>query len=425
MTSKLGKGILYLNVFAVLFIGILDDIHINVYPIYYRMMRMELLLIPLIFCDGQKKRLRDCAPALGAIVIWLVFMFSSAVYNNVGVSSAASAFSSYCYPMVLFLGSIVFWDETDIKKTYHFLKIWYVLNLVLSVVEFLVFDKRNDMLGGFIGCRMGSNQYMNLIHCTMLIAALAESFSKDHLDRYTVFVIFSSLFLASLQELKLFYYEFLLIFLAVSVIYLVQKRIGWKTMCCAWLAAAASLGIGLLVMYLVYPNHFAVLVGTKSYAQYEQTSRFPYAISRVHFIGEMNELWFHGDRLKNLIGLGFGGGHPGTLFYEENEPMHYLYFVHQTLFLEGGLTGLLLFVMIFMVSALRSGWNFLRNRPMTVVQSFGAVFSLIMVLNVFYNEALQSQTAMLIWPIMAVPYITMKGGEQSDALSSESSVHLR
>lgn len=425
MISKLGKGILYLNVFAVLCIGILDDVHIDVYRIYEQIMHLELLLVPMMLFDSKKERLRVCMPVLGAVVIWIGFMISTAVYNKVEMASAANAFSSFCYPMVLFFGSIVFWDKSDLKQTYRFLKIWYVLNLVLSVVEFLVFDKRDDMLGGFIGCRMGSNQYMNLLHCTMLIAALTESFSKNHLDRYTVFVVFSSVFLAALQELKLFFYEFSLIFLAVSVIYLVQKRLGWKTWGCALLAAAASLGIGLLVIYLVYPFHLGFIVGTKSYEMYEKSARFPYAIGRVHFIGEMNELWFHGDMMKNLIGLGFGGGHPGTLFYEENEPMHYLYFVHQTLFLEGGLIGLALFVLIFMVSALQNGWNFLRNRPMTLVQSFGAVFSLIMALNVFYNEALQSQTAMLIWPIMAVPYITMKGGAHADALSSESSIHLR
>lgn len=412
MVSKIGKGILYLNVFAVLFVGILDDIHIDVILIYGTLLLLEQLLVPLLIFDRNRKRLGNCKAVLCAMAVWLAYMLGTALCRRIAGGAVEAAAYSFCAPVALFLGSVVFWDKQDVKRTYGLLKIWYVLNLVLSILEFWLFDKRDDMLGGFIGCRMGSNQYMNLIHCAMLIAGLAESFCEDRLKPYTIFVIFASMILASLQELKLFYYEYLLIFAGAAFIYGMQKRVSLKTLGQTLLLMAAAVGIGLTIMYFVYPEHFAVLVGTKSYAKYEETSRSPYAISRAHFISEINELWFHGDLMKNLFGIGFGGGHYGTAFYEANEPMHYLYFAHQTLFLEGGLIGLGLFILIFMVSAVQCGLDFLRNRPMSVVKTFGTLFSMIMALNVLYNDAVMDQTAMLIWPIMAVPFIGKKYGEQ-------------
>lgn len=412
MTSKLGKTILYLNAFAVFFVGILDDIHIDVIFIYRNLLSLELLLlIPLILMDRKRDRLRRCLPVLCAIVLWLAYMLGTSLANGVPFAGVWDAVHSFCSTMILFLGTVVFWDLTDFKYAYKLLKVWYVLNLALSVVEFIFFEKRNDMLGGLIGCRMGSNHYMNLIHCALLIAALAESFYENRLKPYTVFTIFATVFLASLQELKVFYIEFPLILLAAAVIYVAQRRVGWKVLGLTLLLAALSVGVGLAVMYFVYPNHYAVLVGEKTYADYELHTRSPYAISRSHFISEIDALWFHGDIKRILFGIGFGGGHPGTSFYEANEPMHYLYFTSQTLFLEGGLIGLGLFTLVFLVSALQSGWNFLSRKAMSVIQTFGAVFSLIMVLNIFYINALQNYTAMLIWPLMAVPFIGNKSGE--------------
>lgn len=425
MTAKIGKSILYLNVFAVLFIGILDDININVVQIYLALLGLEQLLIVLMLMDKKKSRLRDSRCVFWAAVVWLVYMAGTAVCARVNTVSVGTAIYSYCSAMVLFWGSIVFWDSSDVQRAYRIFQIWYVLNLVLSILEFALFDKRNDMLGGFIGCRMGSNEYMNLLHCAMLIAVLAESFSENRLKPYTVFVIFASVLLASLQELKFFYIEFLLILFGVAVIYAAQKRLGWKTVCWTVVLAAASIGIGLIAMYYAYPKHFAVMVGTKSYARYEETSRVSYGIGRVHFIREINELWFHGGRSKNLFGLGFGAVHPGTDFYAANEQLNYYLFAHQMLFLEGGIIGLVLFELIFAASALYCGWDFLRNRPMSVEKTFGVMFSLIMMLNILYNDAVHNITAMLIWPMMAVPYIVRKGGEQADAISSEGTVYLR
>lgn len=412
MIEKIGKYFVLLEAAVLLFIGILDDVDIPLASIYMVINKVNLLLIPLMLLSKNKKRLGRGKWMLGTTALWIFYMMTTAMIMWTSKYGIQEALTNWCTPMLLCLACLVFLDGEDVKKLFLLFKTWYVLNFLLVLAEFFFFDKQDDMLGGFFGCYLGSNRETNIAHCIMLAAALCEGYASRKVKPFTLFVIAASAVMGALQCLKVFYFEYVIIILGITLCFAVMKQLDRKTALVTLGVALVSFLVSLLIIRMVLPGDFAVLTGTKSYEQYETNSRYPYAISRMHFIEEMNELWFHGSLKANLFGYGFGSGESSAPFFAEYGDLNYIYFAHQTLFLEGGFVGLILYIMIFLVQSLTHVVLGLRRRIPLPVAAFGAVYAGILAINVIYNNAFFSYAANMIWISMAIPLVL--SAEQED-----------
>lgn len=364
---------------------------------------INVVLLAGLIVSPQKKQLKPAKNILLALGLWLGYMIVSVLFKDPDLRQILVSVRVWMRGFVLLCAAFVYLDRKDIDWILKMMDIALVFHLLLVCVEFFAFDKRDDRLGGIFGSKMGCNA-PNAIYLTfMLIWALCRIFEEDRVKPFSVFTLFATMIVASMEELKIFYYIYLTSVVLVTLLYAIRRKAKRKTVLLTAAYAVAALGVGLLIVYLVYPTHFRYLIGERSIADYERYARRPYAISRTRFISEINRWTFHGSLSLNLTGYGFGNCIDGSAFAAQNQNWGYQLFSDQLLFLEGGLIGLLLFAAIPMVSVVEHGLALLRKKE-TLPHVLGCVFSLMMAVVLLYNNSFHTETAYLIWFATTIGY---------------------
>ena len=361
-----------------------------------------VLLVGLVV-SPEKKRLKPAKNILLALGLWLGYMIVSALFKAPDPRQILSSVHIWGRGFVLLCAAFVFLDRKDMDWILQMMNFALVFHFLLICVEFFVFDKKRDTLGGIFGSKMGCNA-PNTVYMTFMLAwTLCRVFEEDRVKPIAVFTPFATMIAAGMMELKIFFYFYPVVIGLVMLMYAVRGKAKRKTVVPMVLCAVAALGIGLYIMYLLYPTHFLLLIGKRSLADYEEKCRVPYAISRTHFVSEINDWTFHGSLPLNLTGYGFGNCIDGSVFAAQNQDWCYQLFSNQLLFLEGGFIGLMLFAAIPMVSCVEHGLALLRKKD-TLPHVLGCVFALMMTVIIFYNNSYHTETAYLIWFAITISY---------------------
>lgn len=380
----------------------------------YLMDGVNLVLIGCMLLRGDPERLKAGRVLLTAGTVWLIFMVMSACINGPSLLRMAWAGRNWCRGFVLLTACLLFLDGEDVKKGIRLLEGLYIANFLLNIGQYLLLDRSGDALGGLFGSEVGANAMTNLFLCMMLTLALCRSCREKRLSPFTLFVMYSAAVMGGLEEIKIFFLEYVLILAGVLSIFGLRRELTAKFLVTVLIHGGLSLGLGLYMLRLVSPKTYLYMVGQRDYSEYEKTSRSAYRISRIHFLSEINQFFFHGDVQKNLIGLGFGNCDFSRFefltsrFYNENWEYNYLFFSHQPLYLEGGLIGLTLYTLIPFTAAVSWGLRALREKTAGTEAAFGCIFGLVTAVNVFYNNAARTEAAYLTFLAFAAVCLCSK-----------------
>lgn len=432
---KAGRILLFAQMTFLMFSGLMQDLGAP-HAIMFLVDISNGALLLCVLLEKNKKPLQQARFVLIAIGIWLGYMLATSVINAVPFLLVLWALRNWGRGFVVLAACLMFLDGEDIRRLGKPLFVLYVIQFFLLCWQFATMGyigpdgyfgymkaidpeySVQDCIGGIFGQAVGGNGWNNVFCCAMLLAVLCRDYERRSLSIPTGFVMMTSMLIAAMLELKIFYFEFVVIQAAVPVLFALQKRLDrtmlWKMLLCA----AVSFGAGLWFLSILYPKHFWVVVGKRSIGEYEEISSGSYFISRIRFIPQMNEL-FSLKPGQQIFGLGFGNCEFSNVsffcsdFSRQYERYRYHYCAHHALYLEGGLMGLTLYVLIPLTAAMEQGIAILRRKSVPGRRAFACVYAGLMAVNVAYNNAMRSELCYFNYCILAMIYILISAEMQS------------
>ena len=175
----------------------------------------------------------------------------------------------------------------------------------------------------------------------------------------------------------------------------------------------AVIAIGLVSLLVVAPDHFFILINPLRLFEYAGSKNLGYNLSRFHAFSNINQLFFHGNPLLNLFGLGFGNCEYSSFsflqspFYGEYGQYNYRWFMHQMLFQETGYLGLLGYIGT-LAAVVAGAWKNRNKQRHEFLHEFVVVMGIIAIMNVWYDASLRSECAYMIWFVLATSAIVVR-----------------
>ena len=221
----------------------------------------------------------------------------------------------------------------------------------------------------------------------------------------------SSMIIAAIGELKVYYLLFILILFSAMVL----NRVSVRTI--AFTAAAiCGLVAGYIVLERIAPESVAVLnlEGIINYAANKRGYTSSNDISRFLVFSQINDWFFKDSLLHKVFGLGLGNcdvsGIPFFMsdFYKQYSQIHYSWFSSAMLYLEMGYIGIGLYLTFF-VSIIASCFGF-RKKDCINKEIYNAciIIAMICIIMVFYNSSMRNDVSFFVFVILGLPFVAYK-----------------
>lgn len=406
MTKK-AKYLIYFQLIYVLFSGLLIDVG---FPksIKYIMDMVTLLLAIVIVFDKNKKELLKHRIVCGVMLLWLVVTSAVSFVRGCEPLWIIWAYRNWARGFVFFAACIILLEKTDIEKLVKLFRISYFINFLIVIFEFLFLGQKGDYLGGIFGSSVGCNGYTNILLCIVLILSIMQAYKNNKLGAYEWFVFCSSMIIAALEEIKIFYYEYLAIIAICAILFIFIKKPDNRFLVKMTYMSLTGFVIGIILLEIFFPNSFSIILSSKSYFHYEETCRSAYKLSRSHGISEINDKWFGDDLALQLFGMGLGNCETASFDFLVSDfarlygEWNYMFCCHHILYLEGGLVGLFLFGLIFVVIALESAFQLFKSKKPDIYNVMGIVFSLITIVSIVYNNGMRTEVQYMVYFVLAI-----------------------
>lgn len=368
--------------------------------------------VPIIIYVLNIKNKQKLINSMGArsllicVIALTVVITVSDLINVVRPALILAAYRNTYRFFLFFLACLLVLEKDDIEKIFSIMYKLQVVNVLLTLYQYFILHKSQDYLGGIFGMQAGCNAYTNIYLCLLLVYVLVKYVYKKGNVRELVWIIVSSLMIAALAELKVFFVEFVLIILLAIVL----SRPSAKTI---KILAFSAIGfvMGLNVFSKVFPEAYADLINIDQLIEYNTTVIWGYNISRWGAFRQINELFFNGSILLNLLGLGFGNCEYSVYpiftsdFYHRYGNYHYRWFAHQTWFLEGGYLGFGLFLLFFILVFI---WGTKIKSRMEGAREYALMAqltSVVTIISLWYNASSRVEIAYILFFALAAPYI--------------------
>lgn len=325
-------------------------------------------------------------------------------------------------PLFIMLAS-AFWAIDDLKSALRFLYRIQPLNSLFAVVQYFVFNLTGDCCGGLFGTNAGSNMLLNMYLVFVSAIGCCGYLSGANSKRGVISLALTlvvSFFVATLAEIKFFYFEAVAI-IVIAVVF--GKKSAKMAMAIALFVAACLVGLSALAVY--FPDSYEMLFDTKQMMSYDDGSNVAtsgYGISRFGAIAQIDELFFHGDVLDRIVGYGFGSATMSSIeqfcspFYWAYGWLRYYYSQIAMLYLQNGYVGLAFYFVLMLMPCLIA----VRNRKELEASgnrfwlAFTVAVTLLFVINCFYNASSRSYAALLWAVCLSAPFVdSRKGGNDA------------
>lgn len=324
-------------------------------------------------------------------------------------------------PLYILLVS-AFWTIDDLESVLRFLFRIQPLNAAFALVEYFVFNLTGDCCGGLFGIDAGSNMLLNMylvfvssIACCGYLSGVKSS--QGALSFASTLV--GSFFVATLAEIKFFYFEAAVI---IIIAVLLGKKSAKMATAIALFVAACLVGLSALAVY--FPDSYDMLFDSNQMLSYDDGSNVAtsgYGISRFGAISQIDELFFHGDTLDQVVGFGFGSATMSSIdqfcspFYWTYGWLRYYYSQIAMLYLQNGYVGLAIYFALMLMPCL---FAVLKRKELESLGgrfwlTFTVAVTVLFVMNCFYNASSRSYAALLWAVCLAAPFLVSQKGEDN------------
>ncbi len=348
-----------------------------------------------------------CMPILYAMIAFSLVSILSAIVNLVPINMFVWGARNTFRGMIFFIAIVCFLDGIDINKIYKYLFYFAIVNFVLVLFQYFVLGYAGDKIGGIFGLYNSTvlGVFNTILYSYFFVSYVKgkESFIK------TLFVLLSAMIITALAEEK-----FGFLFCAVALIITLCIKGDWKRKIYLSLSVIFSIAIGLVILKLVFPFAFQRLTSIKDILFYSKaTYEEGYKIPRLGGILYINENFFKGDILKLFFGFGFGNCDTSNFslfqsnFYKLYGDYNYRWFSHQWVFMEGGLTGIICFVAIF-ITALVCILRRIKKDNNSVLFCVGLILALYVIITIWLGSILKHDNGYLLYFALSIGLIALK-----------------
>ena len=326
---------------------------------------------------------------------------------------------------VFMIACVSFLTSADVRKIFDIFFWLQIVNIPVTLYQYFILGLTQDKLGGIFGIEKGCNGYSNLFFIILLSYYTTAYFAKKTSFLKLLFVVASTILIAAVAEIKFYYYEFAII----VVLCILFSKPSKKSILFVILAGVVML-LSLSVIERIFPDQAAVVTNVDETINYASTEGGGYNISRLGAFSKINQLFFHGDPIKNLFGQGLGSCEMSAYsfltsdFYKEFGHYNYRWFSHMMLFLETGYCGLILNLSIFIavfIHALKHR-RALDKSGSLYIAAFVQILSLMGIINTFYNASLRAEPQYLYFFAISACMVYCKSAKESRHVSAAAPV---
>ncbi|MHC1721412.1 MAG: hypothetical protein AB9844_12200 [Clostridiaceae bacterium] len=304
-----------------------------------------------------------------------------------------------------FFGCAILLKKKDIDRIFKILLFISAVNVLFCTVQYFVLGYSGDYLGGIFGMEKGVNIYLNVFICMITTIALIQYLNKKVSIPILIFAVFTSLYIAAIGEIKVFFIEIIII-TAGAVLF---SKPGKKTILIL-LASAFGLYWGIELFYSIFPywqgyfNLESMLASGQKYA----TS---YDLGRFNAIERVTSTFLSGDMSKLLFGLGLGSAETSQLpiftsqfYYQYGSTLHYTWLSQAFMLIENGWVGLICFMGFFV--SIAGVCFFIRSKISEYFDYcvIAQIFAILCCALAIYNSTLRTEAAYFAYFMLALPF---------------------
>lgn len=326
---------------------------------------------------------------------------------------------------VFMVACVSFLTSADVQKIFNIMFWLQIANIAVTLYQYFVLDLSQDNLGGIFGTESGCNGYSNLFFIILLAYYTTAYFAKKTSFLKLLTVAASTILIAAIAEIKFYYFEFAII----VVLCILFSKPSYKSILFVILAAVVML-LSLSVIERIFPDQAAVVTNVDESLNYASAEGVGYNISRFNAFSRINQLFFHGDPIKNLFGQGLGSAEMSSYsfltsdFYNEFGHYNYRWFSHMMLFLETGYLGVMLYLSVFVavfVHALKHRKTLDKSGNLYIA-AFVQLLSIMGIINTFYNASLRAEPQYLYFFAISACMIYCKSAGKSRQVSTAATI---
>ena len=393
-----------------LFSYTLDFIGI-VFPGAVLMLSVIGLLFWWIFVKGKNLIILS-SPSLICYFLLIIIDVLSTVANGWDISSFNLRYIAIFFIPLFFLFFYGGLDEDyKIDRMLSIIDVvfWISFGLFLIQQLFMGFTHQ-DYLSGVFGTTMGNDGFTNIFLCIALIYVLVSYTHKKKSLKYLICVVLASLYQAIVGEIKVYFFELLLI---VLIVYMFEKP-SLKSFV-AIIGVVAGVSISVYILGLVYPyfkdfftlSNMIELIGSdKGYTGVGDINRLN-GVSILKSLCENDfQVWF---------GHGLGSAYNTSDFYLRYSYLHFNWFSHTYIFTEVGILGLAVTMFGFVFEAVKCIYGAVKEEDenLKIYFKMSAIICLLMPLLFIYNIKLLTEIgALMISLFVALPYAYIKNNKE-------------
>lgn len=362
---------------------------------------VEIFSLFIWFCKPFQLKKTKLKVALAIIIIMSFFALIGVILNMVPPMNVFMGFRGQIMPMALCFGAAAYLTVNDYHRMFDLFYKFQWLNLICTLIQFLVFGLKSDYNNGaFTG---GAEQNF---FCSILIAYYFYAYNnKVATLKQFLFILISSFTIAVIQDEKFIFVSVILILIN----YLFSNKLNVRNVI-GILFLSLSLSFALRNLDELQSNS----IGTIDNAiEYSQTAGTGYGFPRIGSSYLISEMFFDSPE-KKMFGLGLGTGTetkaPGVdlSFSYQYGGLCYFLFTFQNVFLQTGWLGIITFVSFFVYMFIYNRrWK--RRSPYQYKWLYDVAISisLITIFIIWYNGTLRVNYAVLPYIILGLgPCIT-------------------
>lgn len=284
----------------------------------------------------------------------------------------------------------------------------FYINFAVTMYHALVLNVHQDRVGGIFGVSRGCNGFTN-IYLMIIVTWYMLRYMNNQVSLLKLVVKCAlSLLIAAVAELKIFFFEFVIIAaMATAITRFSFRKFGVIVL------AAVGFTAGIQIVQIMFPD-FSDWFNINTIIDYSASEQGYTSANDFNRLSAIPISWnqFLDTWPRKLFGLGLGNCDSSTNFdfltspfYKRHGHLNYLWFSSSFLILETGLTGLIVYVLFFL-RVYRAAKIMEKNNSQNLLFCQLARIMAVMAFVLFiYNSSLRMECAYMYYFVLALPFI--------------------
>lgn len=401
-TLKVNTLLMFIIYFCI-FWGILHDL--LKLPGFFLFFNDFALVICFIFSIKNRKEYPGKKIIEFFTLSYFIIEFISYLFNFVSPFHFLFGLRNNFRYYAFFLICVKTMNGNRISKIIRMLDIFFYLNTVTMLIQRFIFGYEQDFLGGLFGYSYGCNGSLNVFFIIITSLTLIRTLNKSESMSKCIFKCGLCFGLAALSELKIYFFEFVVILIFA----ICATRFSWrKVFIIVGSIFGVIVGVNLLVrLFPGFAGFFSYegvmrIVAAGSYSESGAFNRFT-------FIPYINSRFFNSNVMR-WLGMGLGNCELSSIdlfdtdFYHSYSWMHYDWFQSVFVYLEQGLVGLIM-VVLFFVLIMFLCLSFMKKNGSDDYVKVAIVCAILSIVLVFYNQSMRTEIGYLMYFMMSIPFV--------------------